>query len=75
MPSARGVEVATFDLADLGSVRAWAQRAQDFGLPLDVLVNNAGGRGGGVLLHRGSVALLLLGLQPLLLPPPPLPPL
>lgn len=30
------------DLADLGSVRAWAQRAQDFGHPVDVLVNNAG---------------------------------
>lgn len=44
MPQARGIEVATFDLADLGSVRAWAQRAQDFGLPLDVLVNNAGER-------------------------------
>lgn len=42
MPTARGVEVAVFDLADLASVRAWAQRAQDFGLPLDVLVNNAG---------------------------------
>ncbi len=42
MPDARGVEVAVFDLADLASVRAWAQRAQDFGLPLDVLVNNAG---------------------------------
>lgn len=42
VPQARGIEVATFDLADLGSVRAWAQRAQDFGLPLDVLVNNAG---------------------------------
>lgn len=42
MPTARGIEVAVFDLADLASVRAWAQRAQDFGLPLDVLVNNAG---------------------------------
>ncbi|EFN53158.1 hypothetical protein CHLNCDRAFT_26048 [Chlorella variabilis] len=38
----RGVEVAVMDLADLGSVRAWAQRAQDFGHPVDVLVNNAG---------------------------------
>ena len=35
-----------FDLADLESVRVWASRAQDFGLPLDVLVNNAGGRVG-----------------------------
>lgn len=42
VPTARGVELAIFDLADLASVRAWAQRAQDFGLPLDVLVNNAG---------------------------------
>ena len=42
VPSCRGVEVAEFDLADLASVRAWASRAQDFGLPLDVLVNNAG---------------------------------
>ena len=31
-----------FDLADLESVRQWAARAQDFGLALDVLVNNAG---------------------------------
>lgn len=42
VPTARGIELAIFDLADLPSVRAWAQRAQDFGLPLDVLVNNAG---------------------------------
>ena len=42
VPNCRGVEVAIFDLADLASVKAWASRAQDFGLPLDVLVNNAG---------------------------------
>lgn len=30
------------DLANLASVRDWAQRAQDFGHPLDVLVLNAG---------------------------------
>ncbi|PRW60169.1 retinol dehydrogenase 13 [Chlorella sorokiniana] len=42
VPTSRGIEVAIFDLADLATVRAWAQRAQDFGLPLDVLVNNAG---------------------------------
>jgi NAD(P)-dependent dehydrogenase (short-subunit alcohol dehydrogenase family) len=37
------VEVAVMDLASLASVRDWAQRAQDFGHPLDVLVLNAGG--------------------------------
>lgn len=42
VPNARGLEIAQFDLSDLESVRSWAQRAQDFGLPLDVLVNNAG---------------------------------
>lgn len=42
VPGCKGVEVAVFDLADLASVRAWASRAQDFGLPLDLLVNNAG---------------------------------
>ena len=42
VPGNRGVEVANFDLADLASVQAWASRARDFGLPLDVLVNNAG---------------------------------
>lgn len=42
MPQARGIELAIFDLADLATVREWAQRAQDFGLQLDVLVNNAG---------------------------------
>ncbi|KAL4459034.1 hypothetical protein ABPG75_013899 [Micractinium tetrahymenae] len=42
VPQGRGVELVNFDLADLSSVRAWAQRAQDFGHPLDVLVNNAG---------------------------------
>ena len=42
VPTARGIELAIFDLADLGSVREWAKRAQDFGLPLDLLVNNAG---------------------------------
>jgi NAD(P)-dependent dehydrogenase (short-subunit alcohol dehydrogenase family) len=42
VPGNRGVEVATFDLADLASVQAWASRARDFGLPLDLLVNNAG---------------------------------
>lgn len=42
VPAAAGVEVATFDLADLCSVRDWAKRAQDVGAPLDVLVNNAG---------------------------------
>ena len=42
VPGARGIELAVFDLADLASVRAWALRAQDFGLPLDLLVNNAG---------------------------------
>jgi hypothetical protein len=41
-PGARGLEVAAFDLANLASVRAWAGRALDFGLPLDLLVNNAG---------------------------------
>lgn len=46
VPAAAGVEVATFDLADLGSVRDWAKRAQDVGAPLDVLVNNAGRRDG-----------------------------
>ncbi len=38
MPQAK-VEVALFDLADLQSVRDWANRALDFGFPLDVLVN------------------------------------
>jgi NAD(P)-dependent dehydrogenase (short-subunit alcohol dehydrogenase family) len=42
VPGNRGVEVATFDLADLSSVQAWATRARDFGLSLDLLVNNAG---------------------------------
>ena len=42
VPGCRGVETAIFDLADLGSVREWGKRAQDVGLPLDVLVNNAG---------------------------------
>lgn len=43
MPGQRhGVEVADLDLADLKTVREWGQRAQDFGHPLDVLVNNAG---------------------------------
>lgn len=42
VPNARGIELAIFDLADLNSVREWGKRAQDFGLPLDVLVNNAG---------------------------------
>lgn len=37
-----GVEVATFDLANLSSVHAWASRAQDFGHPLDCLILNAG---------------------------------
>jgi NAD(P)-dependent dehydrogenase (short-subunit alcohol dehydrogenase family) len=47
-----GIEVTVMDLADLSSVRAWAQRAQDFGHPLDVLVNNAGE--GAVLLSNAS---------------------
>lgn len=41
LPEAK-LEVAEFDLADLQSVRDWANRALDFGFPLDVLVNNAG---------------------------------
>ena len=31
-----------FDLAELSSVREWANRALSFGFPVDVLVNNAG---------------------------------
>lgn len=42
VPKCRGIEVVTFDLADLESVRSWALRAQDVGTPLDVLINNAG---------------------------------
>jgi NAD(P)-dependent dehydrogenase (short-subunit alcohol dehydrogenase family) len=42
VPGCRGPEIAVFDLADLESVRTWARRAQEFGLPLDVLVANAG---------------------------------
>lgn len=37
-----GIELASIDLADLSTVREWGQRALDFGLPLDLLVNNAG---------------------------------
>ncbi|GAB4823373.1 hypothetical protein N2152v2_010419 [Parachlorella kessleri] len=36
------LEVAVFDLADLSSVRDWANKALSFGFPVDVLVNNAG---------------------------------
>ena len=50
VPNARGIELAIFDLADLNSVREWGKRAQDFGLPLDVLVNNAG-KGAGPCLN------------------------
>lgn len=42
VPGCPGIEVVTFDLADLESVRSWALRAQDVGTPLNVLVNNAG---------------------------------
>lgn len=42
VPDCRGPEVAIMDLSDLDSVRAWASRAQDFGLPLDLVVANAG---------------------------------
>ena len=41
MPSAK-VEAVCVDLADLSSIRAFADKALDGGRPLDVLVNNAG---------------------------------
>ncbi|HEY1702577.1 MAG TPA: oxidoreductase [Trebonia sp.] len=37
-----GTEVAVLDLADLASVRAFAEEFTGFGRPLDILVNNAG---------------------------------
>jgi NAD(P)-dependent dehydrogenase (short-subunit alcohol dehydrogenase family) len=37
-----GVEIDTLDLADLGSVRAFAERFLDSGRGIDVLINNAG---------------------------------
>lgn len=47
MPGSEGgIELAALDLADLATIREWGQRARDFGLPLDVLVNNAGVRRG-----------------------------
>ena len=42
LPECRGPEVAIMDLSDLETVRTWARRAQDFGLPLDIVVANAG---------------------------------
>ena len=44
MPGAK-VEVCQFDLGDLQSVRDWANKALDFGHPVSVLVNTAGGYG------------------------------
>ena len=41
VPSAK-VEAVCVDLADLSSIRAFADKALDGGRPLDVLVNNAG---------------------------------
>ncbi len=41
IPSAR-VELGLLDLASLGSVREFAARELDRGLPLDILINNAG---------------------------------
>ncbi|MEW2432271.1 oxidoreductase [Micromonospora sp. NPDC047644] len=37
-----GVEVDELDLADLGSVRNFADRVLDAGRPIDILINNAG---------------------------------
>ncbi|MBX7268645.1 SDR family NAD(P)-dependent oxidoreductase [Micromonospora sp. Llam7] len=37
-----GVEVDELDLADLGSVRNFADRVLDTGRPIDILINNAG---------------------------------
>jgi NAD(P)-dependent dehydrogenase (short-subunit alcohol dehydrogenase family) len=42
VPSNRGVELASFNLADLDTVRDFGRRARDRGLPLDCLVLNAG---------------------------------
>jgi NAD(P)-dependent dehydrogenase (short-subunit alcohol dehydrogenase family) len=41
VPAAR-VDVASLDVADLASVRAFAEAEDDAGRPLDLLVNNAG---------------------------------
>ncbi len=41
VPGAK-VEAVSVDLADLASIRAFANKALDGGRPLDVLVNNAG---------------------------------
>ena len=41
MPGAK-VEAVFVDLADLSTVRTFANKALDGGAPLDVLVNNAG---------------------------------
>ncbi len=41
MPGAK-VEVALMDLANLATIRDFANRALDIGKPLDILINNAG---------------------------------
>ena len=41
MPGAK-VEAVFVDLADLSTIRTFADKALDGGRPLDVLVNNAG---------------------------------